>query len=74
MTNISKAELAVAALRNGTVIDHIPSEVLFKTVKILGIERLKSAVTSTAKNSATKASSRSPMCSFPRLRSTASLS
>ena len=45
MTNISKAELAVAALRNGTVIDHIPSEVLFKTVKILGIERLKSAVT-----------------------------
>ena len=34
MTNISKAELAVAALRNGTVIDHIPSEVLFKAVKI----------------------------------------
>ena len=45
MTNISKAELAVAALRNGTVIDHIPSEVLFKAVKILGIERIKSAVT-----------------------------
>ena len=35
MTNISKAELAVAALRNGTVIDHIPSEVLFKAVKII---------------------------------------
>lgn len=45
MTNISKAKLAVAALRNGTVIDHIPSDVLFKVVRILGIERIKSAVT-----------------------------
>ena len=33
-----KKELAVAALQNGTVIDHIPSSVLFKAVKILGIE------------------------------------
>ena len=43
--NVSKAELAVAALRNGTVIDHIPSAVLFKAVKILGIEHLTTAVT-----------------------------
>ncbi|MCH5325946.1 MAG: aspartate carbamoyltransferase regulatory subunit [Duncaniella sp.] len=43
--NLSKAELAVAALRNGTVIDHIPSNVLFKAVKILGIEKIESAVT-----------------------------
>lgn len=43
--NVSKAELAVAALRAGTVIDHIPSSVLFKAVKILGIERVTSAVT-----------------------------
>ncbi len=42
---ISKEELAVAALRNGTVIDHIPSPVLFKAARILGIENLKSAVT-----------------------------
>ena len=42
---VSKAELAVAALRNGTVIDHIPSAVLFKAVKILGIENINSAVT-----------------------------
>lgn len=42
---ISKQELAVAALRNGTVIDHIPSESLFKAVKILGIEKLEGAVT-----------------------------
>lgn len=30
-------ELAVAALRNGTVIDHIPPEALFKCVAILGL-------------------------------------
>ena len=43
--NVPTAELAVAALRNGTVIDHIPSAVLFKAVKILGIEHLTTAVT-----------------------------
>lgn len=41
----TNAKLAVAALCNGTVIDHIPSEQLFKAVKILGIEKVKSAVT-----------------------------
>lgn len=41
----NKKELAVAALRNGTVIDHIPSDALFKAVRILGIEELDSAVT-----------------------------
>ncbi|MDE6120824.1 MAG: aspartate carbamoyltransferase regulatory subunit [Muribaculaceae bacterium] len=40
-----KKELAVAALRNGTVIDHIPSEALFRAVRILGIEKLKVSVT-----------------------------
>ncbi|MDE7459989.1 MAG: aspartate carbamoyltransferase regulatory subunit [Paramuribaculum sp.] len=40
-----KKELAVAALRNGTVIDHIPSNVLFKVVKLLGIEQMPSHVT-----------------------------
>ena len=38
----AKKELAVAALQNGTVIDHIPSSVLFDAVKILGIEKLLS--------------------------------
>lgn len=42
---MSKTSLAVAALAAGTVIDHIPSEVLFKVVKILGIENIRSAVT-----------------------------
>lgn len=41
----TKKELAVAALRNGTVIDHIPSEALFRAVRILGIENLDTSVT-----------------------------
>lgn len=40
-----KKELAVAALRNGTVIDHIPSEALFSAVRILGIEGMETSVT-----------------------------
>ncbi|MDE6351890.1 MAG: aspartate carbamoyltransferase regulatory subunit, partial [Muribaculaceae bacterium] len=43
--NTSKKELAVAALQNGTVIDHIPSEMLFKAVKLLGIESLGTQLT-----------------------------
>lgn len=37
--------MAVAALKCGTVIDHIPAEVLFKAVKILGIEKMTTNVT-----------------------------
>jgi aspartate carbamoyltransferase regulatory subunit len=40
-----KKELHVAALENGTVIDHIPSEQLFKVVSLLEIEKLKTPVT-----------------------------
>ncbi len=40
-----KKELAVAALRNGTVIDHIPTGALYRAVRILGLESLESAVT-----------------------------
>ena len=42
---MEKKELAVAALKNGTVIDHIPSESLFKVVALLGIKDLTSSVT-----------------------------
>lgn len=38
-------ELAVAALKNGTVIDHIPCDVLFKAVDLLGIASLDKSVT-----------------------------
>lgn len=40
-----KKELAVAALKNGTVIDHIPSSSLFKAVELLGIPNLDKSVT-----------------------------
>ena len=41
----NKTELQVAALRNGTAIDHIPSDQLFKVVSLLGLENLKTPVT-----------------------------
>ncbi len=40
-----KRSLAVAALENGTVIDHIPADVLFKCVKILGVEKFTNQLT-----------------------------
>ena len=40
-----KKELQVAALENGTAIDHIPSEQLFKVVSLLEIEKLDTPVT-----------------------------
>ena len=40
-----RTELQVAALRNGTAIDHIPSEQLFKVVSLLGIEKMKNRIT-----------------------------
>lgn len=38
-------QLAVAALRDGTVIDHIPTDALFKVVRILDIPAMKESVT-----------------------------
>ncbi len=38
-------ELQVAALKNGTVIDHIPSEKLFTVVALLGLENMESNIT-----------------------------
>lgn len=40
-----KKELAVSALRAGTVIDHIPARALFKAVRLLGLENCDKAVT-----------------------------
>ncbi len=37
--------LAVAALENGTVIDHIPSNQLFKVVELLGLRQVQDSVT-----------------------------
>lgn len=41
----NKKELQVAALENGTAIDHIPSEQLFKVVSLLGVQDLETPVT-----------------------------
>lgn len=41
----NKKELAVAALRNGTVIDRVPCNKLFKAVRILGVEKMTNNVT-----------------------------
>src|SRR5665647_2795595 len=38
-------ELQVKALENGTVIDHIPSDKLFKVVSLLKMEGLKNQIT-----------------------------
>ncbi|NDV64536.1 aspartate carbamoyltransferase regulatory subunit [Bacteroides sp. 224] len=41
----NKQALQVAALKNGTVIDHIPSEKLFTVVSLLRLERMDNNIT-----------------------------
>ena len=43
--NEEKREMQVAALKNGTVIDHIPSDKLFTVVALLGLEHLTNNIT-----------------------------
>ena len=38
-------QLSVSAIKEGTVIDHIPSESLFKVISILGLDKLNTLVT-----------------------------
>ena len=38
----NKQEIMVPALRNGTVIDHIPSDKLFQVMSLLHLDTLKS--------------------------------
>lgn len=45
MSKVNKQELLVAALENGTVIDHIPSDKLFFVVLLLGLEHMKNKIT-----------------------------
>ena len=45
MLSEKKQELQVAALENGTVIDHIPSERLFTVVSLLGLEHMSNNIT-----------------------------
>ena len=71
-------ELQVKALENGTVIDHIPSDKLFKVVSLLKLDGLKDQITignnlSSKQMGQRKELSRWPTGIMPRKKSTASL-
>jgi aspartate carbamoyltransferase regulatory subunit len=40
-----KKKLKVSAIKNGTVIDHIPALNLFKVISILGLDRIENQIT-----------------------------
>ena len=40
----NKKELVVSAIENGTVIDHIPTDVVYQVIRILGLEDYKDEV------------------------------
>ena len=42
---MEKTELTVSAIKNGTVIDHIPAQNLFKVISLLGLEKIENQVT-----------------------------
>ncbi len=41
----NKPKLQVSAIKNGTVIDHIPARHLFKVISILNLEKIKTQIT-----------------------------
>lgn len=45
MSNTKKKELQVAALENGTAIDHIPSSQLFQVAAMLKLEQMDNTIT-----------------------------
>ena len=45
MSEVKNKELQVAAIKNGTVIDHIPSDKLFKVTSLLGLDKLEHQIT-----------------------------
>ena len=45
MTDKNKKELQVAALENGTAIDHIPPEQLFKVAHLIGLSSMNNRIT-----------------------------
>jgi len=40
-----KKHLSVSAIQNGTVIDHIPAQNLFKVISILGLDKIPNLIT-----------------------------
>ena len=53
-----KQELMVAALKNGTVIDHIPSDKVFDVVNLLGLTKIETPITIGANLSSHKMTSK----------------
>ncbi len=45
MSTGKKREMQVAALENGTAIDHIPPDRLFKVASLLGLEKMNNTIT-----------------------------
>lgn len=45
MSKVEKGQLRVNAIRNGSVIDHIPVEHLFQVVRLLHLDRLTEPIT-----------------------------
>ena len=70
---MKRQELQVAALENGTVIDHIPSSKLFDVISLLHLETVHSAVTVGYNLKSKKMRHKSIIkSSFPTTRSTSS--
>lgn len=44
-SKINKGELQVAAIQNGTVLDHIPADKLFSVVSLLDLTQMKNKIT-----------------------------
>lgn len=42
---VKEKELQVRAIENGTVIDHIPDNQLFKVIKVLGLHKIDNTIT-----------------------------
>lgn len=42
---MKEVKLSVSAIENGTVIDHIPAQNLFKVITILGLEKIDNLIT-----------------------------
>jgi aspartate carbamoyltransferase regulatory subunit len=45
MADSNKPKLQVSAIKNGTVIDHVPAKHLFKVISILGLDKITTQVT-----------------------------
>ncbi|MDD4425986.1 MAG: aspartate carbamoyltransferase regulatory subunit, partial [Mariniphaga sp.] len=41
----NKLKLKVSAIKDGTVIDHIPAQYLFKVISILGLDNIENQIT-----------------------------